>query len=226
MNMLRLVLRIIAACVCVVAVIGEEDLNDVTATASARNLQISLQEASSSSQLEPEQEERQEHRRQREHIVRRLYGDANALVRKEISALEELIPRYQTGLPEDPQHIVPYENHPLDPKVRRRIQETNMTANFFQPIRIVFETQALDDVRNSSNAAMIDWYKTVILPEAAEYWTNTLSVVPVIGNLSITTGSLHSFTYCGDPAFTQVRTIASSLLCVGSERAISYQIIN
>lgn len=141
-----------------------------------------------------------------EHIIRRLYGDDNALVRKEIRALEERIPRYRTGLPEDPDHIVPYKSHPFDPSVRRRMQTTNTTtsSDTFQPMRIVFETKALDDIRDSSNAAKIDWYKTVILPRTAEFWSNTLSVVPVQGNLRITSGSLDGYAYCGDPEFTQV----------------------
>ena len=141
----------------------------------------------------------------REHIVRRLYGEDNASVRKEIRALEERIPRYRTGIPEDSDHIISYNNHPFDPSVRRRLQETNSTgSSAFQSMRIVFETKALDDIRDSSNAARIDWYKTVILPKTAEYWSNTLSVVPVQGNLRITSGSLDGYAYCGDPEFTQV----------------------
>ena len=141
----------------------------------------------------------------REHIIRRLYGEENALVRKEIRALEDRIPRYRTGIPEDPDHIVEYKNHPFDPEVRRRLQETNSTgSSSFQPMRIVFETKALDDIRDSSNAAKIDWYKTVILPKTAEFWSSALSVVPVQGNLRITSGSLDGYAYCGDPEFTQV----------------------
>jgi len=71
-------------------------------------------------------------------------------------------------------------------------------------MRIVFETKALDDMRDSSNAAKIDWYKTVILPKTSEFWSSALSVVPVQGNLRITSGSLDGYAYCGDPAFTQV----------------------
>lgn len=142
----------------------------------------------------------------REHIIRHIYGDHNALVRKEIAAIEERIPRYTTGLPEDPSHIVSYNNHPFDPEVRRRMQSTNITdtQSNFQPIRMAVETKALDDVRDASNAAKIDWFKTVVMPKAVGFWASTLSVIPVQGNLRITSGDLSGFTYCGDSEFSQV----------------------
>lgn len=144
------------------------------------------------------------------HIIRRLYGKENANVRQEISRLEERIPRYQTGLPADIDHNIPYESHPLDPVVRsrRQLQDTNETTlsdgDNFKPLRIVFYTKALDDIRDSSNAAKIDWFKNEVLPKAAEYWSNALSVVPVSGNLKISSGELDSFAYCGDSEFTTV----------------------
>jgi leishmanolysin len=141
----------------------------------------------------------------REHIIRRLYGEENALVRKAISELEERMERYQTGFNVDPNHRVDYKHHPYDPEVRRRLQNNNATADsLFKPIRIKFETKALDDIRDSSNAAKIDWYKTQILPATARFWASALSVVPVNGNLRISSGELDSFAYCGDPSFTLV----------------------
>lgn len=127
--------------------------------------------------------------------------------------------RYQTGFNGDPDHIVPYENHPFDPMAARRLQtettnsteadagaETATTTGeaIFKPMRIRFETKALDDIRDSSNAAKIDWYKNEILPITAEFWSSTLSVVPVSANLLISSNELDSFAYCGDAEFTQV----------------------
>jgi Leishmanolysin len=141
---------------------------------------------------------------QRQHIVRRLYGEENALVRKEIRMLEERMTRYQTGFNADPNHIVPYEDHPYDPAVRRKLGSTNSTEDKFKPMRVHFETKALDDIRNSSNAAKIDWIKNEILPRTANFWSSALAVVPVSGNLRISSSELDSYTYCGDPEFTKV----------------------
>ena len=90
-------------------------------------------------------------------IVERVYGEHNGDVRKNVRTLEDKMVRYQTGLMPDPTHQVPYQNHPFD-KQRRRLQENsgnnngngnNSTASAasgrFQPIRIHFETVALDE---------------------------------------------------------------------------------
>ena len=42
---------------------------------------------------------------------------------------------------------------------------TQQRADPYKPLRIVFETQALDDTRNAENAAKIDFIKTQILPK-------------------------------------------------------------
>ena len=150
----------------------------------------------------------------REHVIRRLYGDDNAIVRKTMNEIELRMSRYSTGYNSDPNHIVPYENHPFDRAARRRRLEeqgdaTNSTSAptttaTYKPMRIRFETKALDDIRDSSNAAKIDWFKTEILQATAAFWSSALSVVPVSGNLRISSGELDSFTYCGDSEFTAV----------------------
>jgi Leishmanolysin len=152
----------------------------------------------------------------RQHVIRRLYGEENENVRREMNRLEARMTRSRTGFNADPNHIVPYDNHPYDPEVRqRRLEEaSNGTStggtgnagadNIFQPMRIHFATKALDDIRDSSNAAKIDWYKNEILPATAAFWSSTLSVVPVSGNLRITSGELDSFSYCGDAEFSEV----------------------
>lgn len=110
---------------------------------------------------------------QRQSVIRRLYGPGNGAVRKEVRLLEERSQRSQTGFLGDLTHEVPYENHPYDRRRRRNLQTYNGTdttadygsgtADAFKPLRIRFETQALDDMRTSYNAAKIDFIKTEVL---------------------------------------------------------------
>jgi hypothetical protein len=141
----------------------------------------------------------------KKHVIRRLYE--NPVVRQNIADIQERMYRYQTGLPPDPNHIVPYDNHPFDVMKRQRRErsqrraadnstsdsetddsvnvsnstkeETNYTAyegSQFRPMRITFETVALDSIRTSDNSAKIDWFKAEVLPRTAEFWSKALSV--------------------------------------------------
>jgi hypothetical protein len=153
----------------------------------------------------------------REHILHRIHGNPD--LRQAISDVEDRMERSRTGVNGDPEHIVPYENHPYDKtgrSNRRRLQDdtttatnettttADATATLFKPMRIVFETQALDNIRDGSNAAKIDWFKSEVLPRTAEFWSQTLSVVPVSGNLKISAAELDNRQYCGDSEFTEV----------------------
>lgn len=121
----------------------------------------------------------------RQSVIRRLYGPENGEVRKHVRLLEERSDRSQTGFMGDPSHVVPYENHPYDlqnpnsiPNRRKRKLEDASGASAatngpdtgeaggaaYQPMRIRFETQALDDTRSAENAAQIDFLKTQVLP--------------------------------------------------------------
>ena len=125
-------------------------------------------------------------------MIRRLYGPENGEVRKHVRLLEENSERSRTGFLADPDHVVPYENHPYQKTYekrrrerQRRLQETEFVegvidtdgvtatavdestpegTDLYKPLRIYFETQALDDTRNAENAAKIDFIKTQILP--------------------------------------------------------------
>ena len=133
-------------------------------------------------------------------------------LRKEILAIEERIERSQTGLNTHPNHKVPYENHPWNSERRyRRLQDngdgnTQEVSNgeLFKPMRIKFETKALDDTRDSNNAAKIDFLKNEVLPRAGAFWTRSLSVVPVSGRLRMSTGELNNREFCGDYEFSRV----------------------
>jgi hypothetical protein len=111
----------------------------------------------------------------RRSVIRRQYGPENGAVRKEVRLLEERSQRSQTGFLGDPSHEVPYENHPYDKNRRRNLQSDNVTAtdsstggggaDAYRPLRIRFETQALDDLRTADNAAKIDFIETEVLPK-------------------------------------------------------------
>jgi len=160
----------------------------------------------------------------RQSVIQRLYGPENGEVRKHVRLLEEKGERSRTGFLVDPDHIVPYENHPYQKtydKRRRERQRSLQNTEFvegvidtdgvvttvedpYKPLRIYFETQALDDTRNAANAAKIDFIKTQILPRTSEYWSQALSVVPVSGNLKMSSGELENREFCGDSEFTKV----------------------
>ena len=129
----------------------------------------------------------------RQSVIRRLYGPENGEVRKHVRLLEEKVERSRTGFMGDPDHEVPYKNHPYQKTYdrrrrerQRRLQETEFVegvidtdgvttttteesdtggTDLYKPLRIIFETQALDDTRNAENAAKIDFIKTKILPK-------------------------------------------------------------
>lgn len=145
----------------------------------------------------------------RQHVINRIYGPENARVRKNVAELEERMERFQTGMP-NPDHKLEYKNHPFDPEQhpqeRRGLQQLEDDKDIFQPMRIHFETQALDDQRDGANAAQIDFIKREILPRTGDFWSKALGVVPVSGNLFISTSELDNRAYCGDSEFTQVPT--------------------
>lgn len=83
-----------------------------------------------------------------EPMVRRVYDNP---VRAEVRKMEERMEKYRTGWNTDPFHAVDYDNHPYE---QRRLSSN---STIFQPMRISFYTKALDDIRDESNAAKIDW---------------------------------------------------------------------
>ncbi len=74
----------------------------------------------------------------------------------------------------------------------------------FQPLRITFNTDALDAQDDGANTAKINFIKTQLLPRAAAFWSQTLSVVPVQGYLQINPDDLVNGQYCGDSEFSMV----------------------
>ena len=151
----------------------------------------------------------------RESVIRRLYGPQNGEVRKHVRLLEEKTQRSQTGFLGDPNHNVPYENHPYDKSspAYRQLQDGNgaveagqQQISNFKPMRIGFFTQALDSLRNQNNAAKIDFIEKEILPRTADFWSQALSVVPVAGFLKIASDELDNREFCGDSEFTRVPT--------------------
>ena len=155
---------------------------------------------STSSAIRKQDKPSAEHERM--HIVRRLYGEHASTLRDNVDEVLSRMPRFQTGLPADPNHRIEYEAHPFDPEHRHL--QSNATSSLFRPMRIRFETSALDAMTDDTNRAKIAWYKSVILPQTADFWSKALSVVPVSGNLLISSAELDDRSYCGDVEFTEV----------------------
>lgn len=80
----------------------------------------------------------------------------------------------------------------------------NSSSSNFRPIRITFNTDALDAQDDGTNTAKINFIKTQLLPRAAAFWSQTLSVVPVQGYLQINPSDLVNGQYCGDTEFSLV----------------------
>ena len=166
-------------------------------------------------------------RSNRRHPIHRIYQDG-ASTRRRVEELENTLQYYQTGIRGDPSHKLDYgPNHPFDIKRKERelklkienneqlsqdderfLQDTTTTeeggTNPFKPIRIHFDTSALDSQLSESNSNQINFVKNTILPRMANYWTEALSVVPVQGNLLVSTAELQGRLYCGDTEFSKV----------------------
>lgn len=76
--------------------------------------------------------------------------------------------------------------------------------NPFRPIRIHLDTTAIDAERTESNGAQIDFVKNTILPRMTDFWSSALSVVPVSGNVVVSSADLQGRLYCGDSEFSKV----------------------
>jgi hypothetical protein len=143
----------------------------------------------------------------RENVIRRVYGPRNGSVRKHVRLLEEKPERSRTGFLGDPNHKVPYENHPYD-KSTRDLQDTTTEigadVSNFKPMRITFHTDALNGMRDANNAAKIDFIEKEILPRTSDFWSHALSVVPVASFLKIASDELDNREFCGDSEFTRV----------------------
>ncbi len=158
--------------------------------------------------------------RTRQHPIQRIYGEDNAEVRSHMHELELYSTHYlRTGERVDKDFKVPYgrngEGHPLeigsnsnnhdrdyDPN-SRDLQDSE-TRSLFEPMRITFITDALDNQRSNDNGARIDFIRNEVLPRMANFWSEALSVVPVKGALKIQKGELAQNMYCGDSEFSKV----------------------
>ena len=160
----------------------------------------------------------------RTHPIRRLYGEENAPVRRHLHTLETESTHYwRTGVKGDPEHTVPYRDHPFDAKRRRRemieaggarglqdgggdggVGDEEDQGVTYQPLRIMFDTSKMDSQRNSVNSLQVDFIKNTVLPQMGKFWTDTLNVVPVDGSLVISPAELANREYCGDSEFTAV----------------------
>lgn len=148
---------------------------------------------------------------ERTNVFRRIYGPENASVRAEIHRLETESTHYRrTGVLSDPTHEVPYDLniHPLHHGRNLAAATETERKSYFEPMRIRFDTNALDSLRSEANGPKIDFVKNQVLPRMKEFWTEALSVVPVGGKdgkpLKISSGELINGAFCGDSEFTKV----------------------
>jgi len=165
----------------------------------------------------------------RRHPIHRIYRE-NAHIRRRVEELENSLPYFQTGIRGDPSHFVNYRNHPFDRMRREREARAERDERLgdevgnhendhrevkeegsppvdedpFRPIRIHFDTSALDSELSDGTEMKINFVKNVILPRMQDYWTAALSVVPVEGNLLVSTAELQGRAYCGDTEFSKV----------------------
>ncbi len=93
--------------------------------------------------------------------------------------------------------------HDYDRELSTNSNSTS-SSSIFQPLRISFNTDALDAQDDGTNTARINFIKTQLLPRAAAFWSQTLSVVPVQGYLQINPSDLVNGQYCGDTEFSMV----------------------
>ena len=204
-----------------VAAGASPDEGSVNPTFKLRSTTTTTSESQSSTSTNDHENVNSSNEKQRQHVVRRLYGPENAHVRRNLQEIEDKSTYRTTGILGDPSHYVPYENHPYErtqksksTQQRRSLDEdgdvtgeesapSDLSENY-KPMRIRFETKALDDRRDSSNAAQIDFIKNEVLPRTANYWSQALSVVPVSGNLRVSAAELENRQYCGDSEFTSV----------------------
>jgi hypothetical protein len=130
--------------------------------------------------------------------------------------VEERTPHFRTGLGT---HHVDYGNsrHPLDTKEQGNRRDVQGQSNVFKPLRIHFETLALDNERNADNAGKIDFIKREILPRIGAFWSQALAVVPVVGNLFVSESALYDGAFCGDSNFTKVPTSHTTLGVSGAD---------
>ena len=89
---------------------------------------------------------------------------------------------------------VQYRNHPFDPKTRSLLSEVP-DRFLYQPIR--FRWHVTESLKNSTDESNVQWLWNEVLPKAAEFWSKTLSIIPVEGNLILSEAHLRRRRYCG-----------------------------
>lgn len=185
-------------------------------------------EPSERKQQQKMHEDDEVHHHRRLHPIHRIYRGDGARIRRLMEDIENSSPYFQTGIRGDPHHQLQYKNHPFDrmrmERERRRglqrgeegdvimedasrnLQDegTATSENPFRPIRIHLDTTAIDAERTESNGAQIDFVKDIILPRMRDFWASALSVVPVEGNVVISSADLMGRLYCGDTEFSKV----------------------
>ena len=136
------------------------------------------------------------------------YGkEKNADFRAEIRKMEAESPLFKRNGVPDPNHEVGYDlgKHHLSHSSSRRLNDYVDPRTSSEPLRITFATETLDSrATDAENSAKVNFIKSKILPKVKEFWSDALSVAPVVGPLKVSTAYLAFGAYCGDPTLPKV----------------------
>lgn len=98
-----------------------------------------------------------------------------------------------------------YNNHPYD-KRNNEERRLNEDEEVWKNIRIKADVTALDSRRDGTEDMdqRVNFIRDTIIPQTMSYWSQALKVVPVEGNLQMSTSELANRLYCGDSEFSLV----------------------
>lgn len=111
---------------------------------------------------------------------------------------EEGASYHRTGIS---RHRLEYNDHPYDVNNGRRLQQDDTN---FQPLRIHVDTSALSATRDGSSALLDDAVSEIVVAASMEFWSKTLSVILVSGNVVLNAAQLTSQEYCGPAGLAKV----------------------
>ena len=151
----------------------------------------------------------------------RVYSPAHdALLEIEDVARQSSTEAYLNGKKEGPMYINhPYqkyahrmlENHGLESLSKRMLtsnggRRLEEEESPWKNLRVKADVSALESRRDGSAEmdGKIDFIRDIILPRTLSYWSQALMVIPVEGNLKISTSELANRQYCGDSEFAEV----------------------
>jgi len=152
--------------------------------------------------------------------IEQLHQPNDVNVRATIDELERSMYRSQKGHRPNPNHIVPYHNHPFEHKDTilestqyqdhdRNLQGIQVKNSFkgeeeYGNIRITSMFEAMDTMQNMQNFHEIDFIENEVIPKAIKFWSSALKVIPVSETLILERTELSEDQFCGDEELSPV----------------------